>query len=153
MFVDMAGNATDQYHTGVLQRQVRVPQPRAHGTYTRPQHLAHHLAEPVGCVDFNIVVYQSDNFAASLLHCSIIQSRIIKGVVIANHPNLRLIPLQMGQRFQIIQRFRRVGAVINNPYFIVGVAGFRQDAVNALAQQFGVVFGRNDQTHQRWRCG
>src|SRR5438067_3143035 len=53
-----------QHHPAMLQSSVRIPKSRADCAYLRANRVAHHLAQPVSFLRFNVVVQERQNLTA-----------------------------------------------------------------------------------------
>ena len=60
----MARHSTEpQHHATVLERVVRIPEPRPDGSDRRPHGVAHHLTQPAGIRGFDVVIHEREQFA------------------------------------------------------------------------------------------
>ena len=142
----VAGDAAEaDDDAGVLHGVVRIVEHRADTADLGAQGLRDHLVEPVGVDDFEVVVEEAEDGALGLLGGEIVDRAVIERCVVGDDPDGRF----FRDLFEIRQRRRIIGAVVDDEDFVVRIRGLREDAVHAALEELEAVARGDEERNHR----
>ncbi len=133
----------------MLDRIVGIVKLGADAAGAWPHGKAHHLVEPFGRDDGDVVVDEPHHLAARVAYREIVDGGIVEGVGIRQHPgHACLFDLR-----KIAQHGRVVAAVVDDQDFVVRISGQRLDRLDAGLEDVEAVARRNDERTSGAGCG
>ncbi|KVK77362.1 hypothetical protein WS90_22410 [Burkholderia cepacia] len=122
--------AEPDYDPRMLNGSVRIEKLDADNAYLGTQRVSHHFVEPIAVDDLHIIIDQGDELSPGNIYRAIVESGIIEWPIVPEdtYTVIDRKPLH------IVERFRFVGAIVDNDDFEGAIASFFDNRIDTATK-------------------